>query len=730
MEPEPSARGTAFTWALHAFQTGEGVYRDLMIEVSRLLAEGAPTAELLAILRRRELVEPLPGYVHEAIMALLLHPKRAPVLPAEAPTIILEESNGINGASPASEGSAQHDLVTVGDVLRERFHLIELIGEGGMSRVYKAVDLMQTEEETHVAVKVLIRAFNEGSGAFAGFQREVHKLHKLTHPNIVRTFDCDRDGSTVFVTMEYLAGESLYARLRTGGTASAPRAGIERVDAQSIITAIADALAYAHRNHIVHGDLKPGNVILTERGEVKVIDFGIAGWVIRPRVSRKRREAARRQITSAVTPRYASPQLMARHKPEAADDVYALACVAYELLTGSHPFDDGNGTPILKFPPPLRPGLTLAEHGALVRGLQLERRSRTPTIRQFMEDLRAPQRHPALKIWAIWSSLMVILAVVGWFYARPSLKLGLPSVPSPAAPQVPPLPLPMPEAVPTEPPKPGTVLRDCPDCPQMTVLAMGRFRQGSASTAATSSSFEKPAHEVVIGYPFAMSTNEVTVGDFREFVAATGHGMRGCDTYDGEWRHHARASWLRPGFAQDATHPVTCTSWNDAAAYARWLSAKSGHRYRLPSASEWEYAARAGAESARPWEPRGGAGACEYANVADQSAARRYPGWDTFACDDGYVNTAPVGSFKANAFGLNDMLGNVFEWTADCWHDDYVGAPTNGSARVDGDCTERELRGGSWFSSPPYVRSSYRNRFAADYRTSSVGFRLVRQMEP
>jgi formylglycine-generating enzyme required for sulfatase activity len=116
--------------------------------------------------------------------------------------------------------------------------------------------------------------------------------------------------------------------------------------------------------------------------------------------------------------------------------------------------------------------------------------------------------------------------------------------------------------------------------------------------------------------------------------------------------------------------------------------------------------------------------------VADRSAARRYPGWKVFACKDGYVNTAPVGSFKANALGLTDMLGNVFEWTEDCWHDNYVKAPIDGSARRDGDCTEHELRGGSWFSSPAYVRDSYRNHFAADYRSSSVGVRVVRDMTP
>ena len=95
---------------------------------------------------------------------------------------------------------------------------------------------------------------------------------------------------------------------------------------------------------------------------------------------------------------------------------------------------------------------------------------------------------------------------------------------------------------------------------------------------------------------------------------------------------------------------------------------------------------------------------------------------------DRFVTVAPVGSFRPNGFGLNDMLGNVFEWVMDCWHDDYSGAPADGSARIDGDCTEREMRGGSWFTAPAFMRASYRNRFTADYRSSSVGFRVVREM--
>jgi formylglycine-generating enzyme required for sulfatase activity len=284
-----------------------------------------------------------------------------------------------------------------------------------------------------------------------------------------------------------------------------------------------------------------------------------------------------------------------------------------------------------------------------------------------------------------------------------------------------------PEVSAPPPPLPGTVIQDCEACPALTVLPAGRFKQGSAE--GSSSGFVKPMHWVAIEHSFAMSTNDVTVAEFRAFATATGRNMQGCDVYDGQWKHQPANSWQNPGFEQAANHPVTCASWNDAKAYAQWLSARTGHHYRLPSASEWEYAARAGGNAAQPWGGNGSE-ACLNANVADSSAAHRYPGWGAFGCNDGYVYTSPVGSFKTSVFGLHDMLGNVFQWTEDCWSANYLHAPIDGSARTDGNCAERELRGGSWFSSPEYVRADYRNHFAADYRTSSVGIRLVRDLAP
>jgi formylglycine-generating enzyme len=623
-------------------------------------------------------------------------------VPDEEVTIDMDEIDMlIETPVPLGEGAAQ-DSVAVGDVLADRYRLVALIGEGGMSRVYKATDSGVTTRaslDAFIAVKVLTRPINDDSGSFSSFRDEVHKLRGLAHPNIVRIFDCDRDGSTVFITMEYLAGPSLYTKLHGGAAAGTPRSGLDRDEARSMILAIAAALDYAHRSGVVHGDLKPGNVIAIGRGEIKVIDFEIASWVAR-----------------SLTPQYASPQLMARQKPEPADDVYALACLAYELLTGTHPFDAGAGAQSLKFPPPRRTGLSLPQYSALVHGLQRDKSNRTPTVKQFVAEFSAPERGGAGKPGAIaraiaLSTVVLVLAVVAWFFVhRAPVQTQVPAASSAAIPE------------------PGTEIRDCPTCPVMTVLPAGRFKQGSARAESGSSSFEIPVRWVTIGRPLAMSTDAVTVDEFHHFIAATGREMQGCDTYDGEWKHRPTNSWENPGFVQTGAHPVTCASWNDAAAYAQWLSTNTGHRYRLPSASEWEYAARTGGEAVQPWSPDG-SGACANANVADASAAHRFPGWTAFTCDDGYVYTAPVGSFKTNSFGLNDMLGNVFQWTQDCWHADYTGAPVDGSARTDGNCSEHELRGGSWFTTPAYVRADYRNHFAADYRTSTVGIRLVRDIE-
>ena len=168
-------------------------------------------------------------------------------------------------------------------------------------------------------------------------------------------------------------------------------------------------------------------------------------------------------------------------------------------------------------------------------------------------------------------------------------------------------------------------------------------------------------------------------------------------------------------------------SWEDAQEYVRWLSRETGEEYRLLSEAEWEYVARAGTQTARYWG-ESESGQCRYGNGRDATAnvELEYDFLTPVSCSDGYVRTAPVGLFEPNAFGLYDVLGNVWEWTQDCWNDSYSGAPPDGSAWRSGDCSARVLRGGSWGIRPRNLRSASRFRYSAGNRSFSDGFRVAR----
>jgi formylglycine-generating enzyme required for sulfatase activity len=233
---------------------------------------------------------------------------------------------------------------------------------------------------------------------------------------------------------------------------------------------------------------------------------------------------------------------------------------------------------------------------------------------------------------------------------------------------------------------------------------------------------------VKIDRPFAIGKYEVTRNQFSVFASETGRGAGGgCEYFAGrKWQQSDSKGWNDPGFHQTGSDPVTCVSWNDAQAYLNWLSRKTGRLYRLPSESEWEYAARANTETARYWG-NDTARACGYANLHDQTGNRvNHFKWTHYDCDDGYAQTAPVGRFQANAFGLHDILGNIVELIEDCLHENYEGAPTDGSAWVGGtDCARRMVRGGFWILNPWFSRSAFRGSDKIDFRRSSLGFRAA-----
>ena len=285
----------------------------------------------------------------------------------------------------------------------------------------------------------------------------------------------------------------------------------------------------------------------------------------------------------------------------------------------------------------------------------------------------------------------------------------------------------------------GVAFRDCPTCPELAVVPAGSFLMGSPTSEPGRGEDEDdtagPGGErvaVSLPRPFAIGRYSVTLAEFTDFVRQAGQKIElGCYARYGSWQLFPDLAWHHPGFGQDDRHPVVCVNWDDAQAYVAWLGRKTGQRYRLPTEQEREFATRALVREGI--QPRYFFGddeneLCRFANVADLDARAANPDWSVVNCHDGFAETAPVGSFKPNAFGLYDMLGNVWEWTADCFRNSLprLGDLTTACTSVD----QRVLRGGSWRDNGAVVRSAARIASAPNIRDEIVGFRVVRDISP
>jgi formylglycine-generating enzyme required for sulfatase activity len=290
----------------------------------------------------------------------------------------------------------------------------------------------------------------------------------------------------------------------------------------------------------------------------------------------------------------------------------------------------------------------------------------------------------------------------------------------------------------------GQTFRDCSDCPEMVVVPAGSFLMGSSAEDTARdlnllpiwgtwiarifflTAREHPQHPVTIARPFALGKYLVTRAEFATFVRETGYSMAswGCIVIENHRiKRGTAASWEHPDFTQTDRDPVLCVSWNDAQAYVAWLNAKlqragkisteGNGPYRLPSEAEWEYAARAGTRMARWWGDVLDAGDADCDGCGSQ--------WDN-------KQTAPVGNFSPNPFGLYDMLGNASEWTADCANGSYTGAPEDGTAWTTGNCAQRINRGGGWDGDPFPIRSAARAWEDAGEFINDVGFRVARTL--
>ena len=305
-------------------------------------------------------------------------------------------------------------------IIKGRFELINLLGSGGMGAVYKALDRRKVEasdSNPYVAVKVLNSDFRQHPDAFISLQRESRKSQTLAHPNIVTVYDFDRDKDLVFMTMEYLTGAPLDELLR-----SSPK-GLPLEQANSILLDISNALTYAHSHQIIHSDFKPGNIFVTEDKGTKVFDFGIARAVS---TGSSAHQAGEKTIfdastLGALTPAYASYEMLTGKEPSASDDVFALGCVAYELFSGRHPYDKTPADKALSknLKPTRLKNLSRRQWKALSKALELTRDKRTATVSEFSQVFFGSAR---TLIWALVASLVAISATGAVYFQQQTVQ--------------------------------------------------------------------------------------------------------------------------------------------------------------------------------------------------------------------------------------------------------------------------------------------------------------------
>jgi formylglycine-generating enzyme required for sulfatase activity/tRNA A-37 threonylcarbamoyl transferase component Bud32 len=674
-----------------------------------------------------------------------------------------------------------------------KYEIVGILGEGAMGVVYKGLDPII---ERNVAIKTIRHDAPglQGHNIRARFIREAQAAGRIHHPNIVGVYEYDQDAERDYIVMEFVQGVSLAEHL-------IKHRRLDVKKACDIMVRVLGALDFAHSKGVVHRDIKPSNIMLSDSGDVKVTDFGIA---------RIESSTLTKVGTVVGTPSYMSPEQLLGQTVDQRSDIFSAGTLLYKLLTGDTPFTGSNVTEVIYrivhsehiHPSKRAPDLAGEFDNIITKALAKRPEDRYQTANEFAvalshvaakisiphqralaeddrTELKAPLSQPsgddewrgkapgtqtlptptseiagervkdadeALRTSGKNKSFLIVGVAAGLVLAAGSLwfltkehEFGLKPTEYESS---------APDQVVVSPEKkqsdtargaliqktrardsafPGETFKDCSTCPELVVVPPGSFYQGSPSTETEQEETEGPQHFVRIGYPLAVGKHEVTKAEFAQFAEQTAYKAKGCWVYDGQWEENSAHSWRDPGFEQDGSHPVICVSWNDAQAYVHWLSNKTGETYRLLSASEWEYVARARLDSPRLWDMLNSA--CDSANVADLASEQRYKGWEIHDCWDDYVHTAPVGSFKANNYGLYDMLGNVFEWVQDCWNSNYLWAPTDGSPWIEGDCEHRVLRGGSWFSMPRYVRLAFRNRYDANYRSSSFGFRVARVLK-
>ncbi|MBW0449575.1 DUF4384 domain-containing protein [bacterium M00.F.Ca.ET.228.01.1.1] len=419
---------------IHDFQNGELSRDEFVAQLdSTLVTERLGPAQLLEMLGAAHRKAPLPEDLYIEVRRRIEQLRVSNVAAGgeetgiqttvEFPSVVpgAKERAGAPASASSSSSIGAHDQIKgIGDTLNNRFVLEECLGVGGMGTVYKALDLRKLEasdRKPYLAIKVLNLQFRGNPNSLVALQREARKAQVLAHRNIITVYDFDRDGPIVYLTMEYLSGKPLSQLLRTPGYQGMPvRAALP------IVRGMCSALAYAHERGFVHCDFKPANVFLTTNVEVKVIDFGIA------RVFQRPEEESDATVfdpgsLGALTPAYASPEMIEHREPDPRDDIYALGCITYELLTGHHPFDRLSATQARNadFKPQRPSSLNARQWRALRAALSFDRATRMPSVARFIAEFdneARAEKSGTLAKAGLAGFAVICLAAVGVFAWR------------------------------------------------------------------------------------------------------------------------------------------------------------------------------------------------------------------------------------------------------------------------------------------------------------------------
>jgi len=584
--------------------------------------------------------------------------------------------------------------------------------------------------------------------------REARTAGGLAHPNIVTVFDAGEEAGVTYIVMELIRGSTLDDMLPATGTPLPTERALE------ILAEAAGALDFAHSHDVVHRDVKPSNIMIQADGKVKLADFGIARLVTATTVTMPG--------SLAGSPYFMSPEQLRSQEATPRSDQYSLAVVAWILLTGSKPFDDDQFTLLVSKirgqEPPRSSYLNVGADGVLRRALSKKPEARFESCSSFVGALRdaciqTPRANPESgrmkrrRILVAGAAAACLLAAAGvaWRLRPPGPQ---PDRHEQKASTISPDPIAPPPPVDTRPkpspperqasaasgekstsdvrstsgekstekvppagnrPVAGVVRTNVIDGLPYVWIPDGSLEMGCSTGDRECYNEEKPLHHVAIGRGFWMGQTEVTVRAYQRFAGAAGRSMPPEPMF--------RGRSLNRGWA-DERQPVVMITWDEAHAFCEWTG------LRLPTEAEWEYAARGG-------DPRPRYGPSEEVAWFADNSGREHLGSEALWASDQtlYLQTLrdnengphPVGEKSANAFGMRDMLGNVWEWVGDWLEKDYYSHSPGTDPPGPAAGTERVQRGGSWYNGPRFVSPSRRHSNPPATRNDYSGFRCAGQ---